>query len=588
MKLIYVQISNYKNLSGLELHLNSRNNFIVGENNLGKSNFLLLLCTLFTRKSFGKDDFTDIQNPIEVRFTLELEEIEIGIFDDFFEPDDSNKITIKAIQPTVEDPIDFWHEATNTRIQPSLVKCLNFLYYDSIRNPSNELSFNKSKGVGKFLHHIILKHLQASGTTDADFVDTTKTDELSAYINTVICKIKAFKQYSISVEVERDVENLLSRILTLKDGNNMYIHQSGYGVQFLAIITLTILQKILETMELKRDRGVYEYREPEDSEEVKKAISLVVGFDEPEIHLHPYLQRSLVKYINRVLTNGEPDFISLLESVFGVSKVIGQSIVVTHSANIILNDYTEIVRFYKKNNILSVKSGSQITIEPHLKKHLEMQFPFIKEAFFSRCAIVVEGATEYSALPSFGLNMGYDFDEYGISVIGAGGKGSAKPIIELLNKFEIPTICIVDRDDDPVSTDPLILQTTKRDFEEEIVTLIVNGHEDILKSIICTYENDPRDIHGQPIYTSYQSNRLVKLGPKYANFIDQNIVINADLNLSQLGNNDLELKKLWYLSWFLKNKDIVLGKVIGETLEPAQIPAIYSTLINSAVLLSNS
>lgn len=202
-----------------------------------------------------------------------------------------------------------------------MVKCLNFLYYDSIRNPSNELSFNKSKGVGKFLHHIILKHLQASGTTDADFVDTTKTDELSAYINTVICKIKAFSQYSISVEVERDVENLLSRILTLKDGNNKYIHQSGYGVQFLAIITLTILQKILETMELKRDRGVYEYKETEDSEEVKKAISLVVGFDEPEIHLHPYLQRSLVKYINRILTNGEPDFISLLESVFGVSKV---------------------------------------------------------------------------------------------------------------------------------------------------------------------------------------------------------------------------------------------------------------------------
>ena len=35
-------------------------------------------------------------------------------------------------------------------------------------------------------------------------------------------------------------------------------------------------------------------------------------FDEPEIHLHPYLQGSLVKYINKILNNEENDFTELV------------------------------------------------------------------------------------------------------------------------------------------------------------------------------------------------------------------------------------------------------------------------------------
>ena len=149
MKLTYLHIQNYRNLSDLELHLNPNNNFIVGENNLGKSNFLSLLSTLFTRKSFQTDDFTDISQAISVKFTLRLDESEIGIFNDYFDVEDINEITISANQSTFEDPIEFWHEASGARIQSSIVKCLNFLYYDSLRNPSNELTFNKSKEILK-------------------------------------------------------------------------------------------------------------------------------------------------------------------------------------------------------------------------------------------------------------------------------------------------------------------------------------------------------------------------------------------------------------------------------------------------------
>jgi len=588
MKIIYLSIDNYRNLSGLEIHLNPNNNFIVGENSLGKSNFLQLLSTLFTRKSFYRDDFTDIANAIEVSFTLHLEEVEIGLFDDLFDPTDSTKINIKATQSTVDDPIDFWHVESNTRIPASMVKFLNFLYYGSVRNPSSELSFNKSKGVGKFLHHIIIKHLESSGETDGDFVDGERTDGLATFVNSVICKVKAFSQYSITAEVENDVENLLSRILILKDGNDKYIHQSGHGVQFLAIITLAILQKILETIELKRDRGIFEYNEPEGDEEVKKAISLIIGFDEPEIHLHPYLQRSLVKYINKILTNREEDFSELLQSIFGLNKIIGQSIIATHSPSIILNDYTEVMRFYKTGTTVAVVSGTQVSIEDKLKKHLDMQFPFLKESFFARFVIVVEGVTEYSALPSFGAKLGYDFDENGISVIEARGKESVEPILTLLDKFHIPCLGIVDRDEDPVSTNPSIRQTTKRDFEVEIISFLIDsGREVVLKNIVEDYTGAPIDEHsGEIIYATFQTGRLEKVKNKYNTFIDTGTVIPGNLRLSAIPAAETELIKLWYLTWFLKNKDIVLGGLIGEHLTDDEIPIVYKNIINDAIMLS--
>jgi putative ATP-dependent endonuclease of OLD family len=588
MKITHLNIQNYRNLSGLDIFLNPNNNFIVGENNLGKSNFLQLLSSLFTRKSFYKDDFTDTDIPIEIKFTLQLEEAEVGVFEDLFDPTDSSKINLRAVQNTTDDPIEFWHIESNNRVPASMVKCLNFLYYDSVRNPSSELSFNKSKGVGKFLHHIIIKHLENIDETDGDFVDEEKTDELAVFVNSVICKVKAFSQYSITATVERDVENLLSKILILKDGNDKYIHQSGYGVQFLAIITLAILQKILETVELKRDRGIFEYNEPVGDVEVKKSISLIIGFDEPEIHLHPYLQRSLVKYISKILNNREEDFTELLQTLFGLNKVVGQSIIATHSPNIILNDYSEIMRFYKTGGIVSAVSGVQVTIEDKLKKHLDMQFPFLKEAFFARFVLVVEGITEYSALPSFGIKLGYDFDEYGISVIEAGGKESVEPILTLLGKFNIPCLGIVDKDEDPVSGNTLIRQTTKRDFEVEIISFLFDsGKESVLQKIVNDYTGKPIDAHsGEIIYATFQTGRLEKVKNKYSSFINPATVISGNTRLSAISPTNIELKKLWYLTWFLKQKDIVLGGIIGENLSDAEIPQVYKNIINDAILLS--
>lgn len=57
MKIISVKISNYRNLSGIEINFNSDSNYIIGENNLGKSNLLDILEIVLNGKKFDEDDY---------------------------------------------------------------------------------------------------------------------------------------------------------------------------------------------------------------------------------------------------------------------------------------------------------------------------------------------------------------------------------------------------------------------------------------------------------------------------------------------------------------------------------------------------
>ncbi|MFW9264961.1 AAA family ATPase, partial [Nostoc sp. CALU 546] len=85
MKISTLEIKNYRNLDGVKINFHPTTNFIIGENNLGKSNLLYLLNILFTRNSFSESDFLNLDNPIHISFSLRLSDIEQGFFDDLFD-----------------------------------------------------------------------------------------------------------------------------------------------------------------------------------------------------------------------------------------------------------------------------------------------------------------------------------------------------------------------------------------------------------------------------------------------------------------------------------------------------------------------
>lgn len=470
MKIKNIKICNYRNLNGLEVHLHDTINFIVGENNLGKSNFLNLLNILFTKRAFEKDDFFDKDNPIEIEFTLKLDECEIGNFDDLIDADNPvNEITIKAIQDNFEENLKFEHLGSGESIHPNKIRAINYVHYDSLRNPITEISFDKMRGAGTFLNHLIKKKMENKSLNDADLIKSDNQDfqDLLSEVNTTLKKIKSFKDHSISAKLETEIANLLTKLVLLKDSTDRGLDKIGYGVQFSMLIALSILEKLVSISQNKNFQS-FDYSIESSN---KKAISLLLGLDEPEIHLHPYMQRALVKYLFNIIENRDADFSEILKEAFDFDKVIGQVIIVTHSPNILFNDFRHVIRFYNKAQKLTIKSN--INLQEQAKKHFLMQFQYIKEAFFSKCVILVEGEGELGSFPLFAKNMGYDFDDLGISVIKAGAVDSVSPLLELLEKFGIPCIGIIDNDLDrqnKYNDINNLFKTLKQDFEAEIIT----------------------------------------------------------------------------------------------------------------------
>lgn len=430
MEITFIKIINYRNLNGLEVDINKDINFIVGENNIGKSNFQNCLLKVLSCKSFQKEDFTDETQKISVEMSFHLNSDEIGIFDDLVDPMNREMINIVSLQESPDEYIKYYHKETGETIPNSLIKRVNVISYDSLRNPKNEINFSKTNGAGAFLNFVVKKYIDCYD--GSGILKKSEVKKVEKYILNSLGNLTAFNRFGIKPKVEIDEVDVLSRVLLLKDENNINIPENGYGVQFNILIMLSLLEKIIEFRKRAKDT---------DTE-----FSALLIFDEPEIHLHPYLQRTLIKEIYRLALGQDVKFNNLLREYFGITKISAQIIITTHSPNMLEDDYTKIIRMYKKDDFTAAVSCASLMLNSKEKKQLLMQFEYIKEAVFSRAAIIVEGESEFGSFKLFAETIGVDFDKEGIALIKAGGADSILPIIKLFNKLAIKAVGVIDND----------------------------------------------------------------------------------------------------------------------------------------------
>ncbi len=571
-------------MDGVSIEFDENMNFIVGENNLGKSNLLQLLKILFKKSSFSENDFTNKSKPIEIEFSLKLQSFEIGHFSDLFDPQDKDIISIICRQSIEDDYMQFFHKESKVNISRYAIQGINFVYYDSLRNPSSEVTFDRRRGIGKFLNKIISSYLSDQNSDLEHFLNKKEIEPIINEINSKLEKLRIFTRFSIKAEEESSLIDILSKIIVLKDANKQHLDKIGYGVQFFILIILSILEQIDTVMNSKRVKAVFN---KEDKDGNKKYISIVIGLDEPEIHLHPHMQRSLVGYMKEIVSNKNGSFTQLIKDLWEIDGFDGQIIIVTHSPNIISDDYHQVIRIYSsEKDHIEVKSGQLVNLSLQSEKHIHLQFPFIKEAFFSRGVIFVEGESEIGALRLFANTMGVNLDEHGISVIKTSGKNSMEPLMKVVEDFGIKGVGIVDRDDEPKESsldekprenNTKLFLTNKRDFEEELVSkLLENGNESKLRSIVKEYDN--KEESSIIIQKATINKHLFKNDtPKYSIVSTK---VDKDLKLKDCTSDEL---KYFYLTWFLLRKTRELGRLIGQKLDKDDIPEIYKTVINEAI-----
>lgn len=575
MRLTKVIIKNFKNLDDIEIVLNPKFNFLIGENDLGKSNFLEMLDIIFNNRRFFEDSFTDRSNPIEVKFSILLTSIEKGIFEDFFDPNTNNLINIIAKQIDPDESIRFYHEESMEEIHFSRIKCINFLRYESVRLPKEELTFFKNRGVGKFLCYLVDKILGGDELIE-DYIKKDSIKPIISYINDKLNKIRILKDFQLNASIGNDLTDLIYRILVIKDSKGFELQRIGHGVQFSLLIVLFILEKLMRLIEdKKRNNCIF-------TENNRKNISLILGLDEPEIHLHPYMQRSLMIFMDNIINNKDEQFLTLIKELYDIDQIDGQVLVVSHSPNILLNDYQYIVRFFKKDSKINICNGSSIILTQEMKKQLYKNFPYIKEAFFSRCAIIVEGDTEFGSLTVWAEKMLGNIDEFGLIIINSGGARSIPSISKLLDIMSINNVSIVDRDVyqetqqlyDSVNN---LKITNKRDFEAELVeNLFVNSKSELLFELI--EEFDPMGLERK-----IEEPKINDICKKYSISITWPA---KSYKFTDILKMNEDIKKAMFISWFDINKSILLGKYLGEKIDITYLPESYKTTIELAKQLA--
>lgn len=178
----------------------------------------------------------------------------------------------------------------------------------------------------------------------------------------------------------------------------------GEGIQNALVLS------ILQAFEERRKKG---------------AILLI---EEPEMFLHPQMQRSLYKTIREI---GKTN----------------QIIYTTHSPHFVsVPDYNEILLIRKNINETTVCQSNLTADEKRREKLIKELDPERNELFFANRLLLVEGDTEKLALPVYALKFELDIDREGATIVEVGGKRNLTEFAKIAISFGIPTGILYDED----------------------------------------------------------------------------------------------------------------------------------------------
>lgn len=255
------EISNYRNLSEMTIKFNEAMNFLIGENNIGKTNILELLNIFFSVGKFVESDFMNVLQPIVIKLIIGYDADEVGFFEDNFDIDNSNAITLIAKQDSVDERINYYHDTPNqSRISSAVIKKMNILYYYAQRMPSKEVDFRKTNGSGKVLNYLIQHSLETTGIDEKDILKTTKLKNIVKDINKQINTFNTITGDTVNAYLDTDADKIVCRILGLGDENGRELGSLGEGIQYAFNILLQIIE-IIHTAKITRkaeDRGFNE------------------------------------------------------------------------------------------------------------------------------------------------------------------------------------------------------------------------------------------------------------------------------------------------------------------------------------------
>jgi putative ATP-dependent endonuclease of OLD family len=269
-----------------------------------------------------------------------------------------------------------------------------------------------------------------------------------------------------------------------------------------------------------------------------KGETYILGIEEPEAHLHPLAQRWLMHNVNAIckagiqviLTTHSPEFLDIenLEGFVRVYKDGAITKVVQNNAAALSESCISLASNPRKTSAASI-----------LEFYKTNTFADQVRGFFARKIMLVEGATEYFALPEYFSSAGIDLVRSGIEVVDCRGKSQLCRNYRLFKAYGYDCFCLFDADDQETSNEDLAAtfgfdhKSMKRD-QKDFVMDRAKGYgyfgdkfETYMRATFKEYSAVENSIDGSKVLKARQAARSKSFHPTFIAQISESLAISV-------------------------------------------------------------
>ncbi|PKO04928.1 MAG: ATP-dependent endonuclease [Chloroflexi bacterium HGW-Chloroflexi-3] len=454
-----IEIDNFRNFHELRIDL-SKNNVIVGENKIGKTNLIYALRLLLDPKlpeadrHLRLDDFWDgLPRPLDekafIRVSIDIVEFENNesllalLAEHLIQPEPMiSRLTYvfkpKAnldTPPKKESDYEFLvyggHRIEN-RIGYETRKWIPLSLLPALRNAEADLASWTHSPLAPLLRAVI-SNIQRE-TLDEAVLEVTKSNEKIAEISEIKSLAEQIQNSLVnSVGEKHAINTSLGFSPTDPDkllrSLRLFIDNGQRGISDASLGSANLLYLTLLTLELER-----QVAEGERSH-------TFLAIEEPEAHLHPHIQRLIFRDFLKTRDEGEDTENSSTQTI----------LLTTHSPHIVSVAPLKSITVLRKSDDGMATVGmstAKIDIDEKSIKDLERYLDTKRgEIVFAKGVLLVEGLAEEFLIPKLGGLLNHNFDELGISVCSVNGTNFF-PYLKLLGEkgLNIPVAVLTDMD----------------------------------------------------------------------------------------------------------------------------------------------
>ncbi len=324
-----------------------------------------------------------------------------------------------------------------------------YLFVPAVRDISDEEKITTTTLFGKLMNAII-RRILAENENVAEINDhlqqlTTKLNQPKTGKDTRFRELIEFEHElttalsecmtgtKINLEIlPPDLERIfqIGTRIVVDDGIDTYLESKGHGMQRAMLFALFRCYASLLQQKVERPEGM-------EAHEARR--SFIFAIEEPELFLHPQLQRKMFELLKTISETDQVVFCTHSPSFIHMDHHKSITIVTkpSHAQGSVVRQYMEEI-------------FQEVDEKSHFKLLNEFD-PERSEMFFGKKIVLVEGDTEKVSLPIIASTLGVH--SHDITIVECGSKHNLPFFIKVLMAFKLPFEVV--HDEDPIPDDIL-------------------------------------------------------------------------------------------------------------------------------------